>query len=85
MNGETCAIGLKPNITAPFVLPDATSSSANLSSFLQAGYINIYGNRLVGVDGNYVTLNGANWFGFETQVRFSLAFLLRLQNVYLQR
>lgn len=68
VNGLLCAIGLKPNITAPIELPAASASSANLSSFLQAGYINIDGNRLVGVDGNLVTLNGANWFGFETQV-----------------
>ena len=68
INGRTCAIGLKPNITAPVALPDASSSPSNLSAFLQAGYININGNRLVGVDGNLVTLNGANWFGFETQV-----------------
>lgn len=69
MNGGRCSLGLKTNITAPVTnLPAGNVQQSNLSQFLQTGYISVDGNRLVGIDGNYVTLNGANWFGFETQV-----------------
>lgn len=67
MNGSPCAIGLKPNITAPIDLP-AASGQSDLSSFVATGYVTTNGNQIIDVDGNVITLNGANWFGFETQV-----------------
>jgi hypothetical protein len=70
VNGLRCAIGFQANISASVpLLPEAITAAASLPTFLQTGYVSISGNRLVGVDGNLLTLNGANWFGFETGVR----------------
>ena len=71
INGQKCALGLRANVSAPVPsLPQSTDGpTPELSTFLQTGYVSISGNRLVGVDGNLLTLNGVNWFGFETQAR----------------
>lgn len=69
VNGGKCAIGFVPNITAPVPPLSAASPAANLSSFVATGYVTTSGNRIIDVDGNPITLRGANWFGFETQVR----------------
>ena len=68
LEGSTCAIGLAVNISAPVPSLPSMGSDANLTDFVQTGYVSTSGNRIIGVDGNPITLNGANWFGFETGV-----------------
>ena len=70
INGQKCALGLTPDIEAPvpIVVAPGPSAAAELSTFLQTGYVSISGNRLVGVDGQLLQLRGVNWFGFETGV-----------------
>lgn len=69
VNGKRCAIGLKPNITAAVPLPLQGNTESRIEA--QDGHVSISGNRLVGVDGNLLTLRGANWFGFETEVQIT--------------
>ena len=57
MNGSPCAIGLSPNLSAPAVIPGPAESN-DLSSFVATGYVNTAGNRIIGVDGQPLTLNG---------------------------
>ena len=70
VNGDKCALGLTPDVTAQ---PEFATSSpnANFSTFAVQGAVGTDGIRLVGVDGQPLTLRGANWFGFETGVRIS--------------
>ena len=68
LEGSPCAIGLAVNISAPVPGLSGMERDANLSSFAQTGFVSTSGNRIIGVDGNPINLNGANWFGFETGV-----------------
>ena len=70
VNGDKCALGLTPNVTAKPAFATSTAN-ANFSSFAVQGAVGTNGIRLVGVDGQPLTLRGANWFGFETGVRLS--------------
>lgn len=66
LNGKQCSLSLKVNVSA---LVPGIPVPANLSSIEAGGAITATDGQLFGVDGAPVVLKGANWFGFETQVR----------------
>lgn len=74
LNGRQCSLNLTVNVSA---LVPGIPIPANFSLAEAAGFISVVNGAIVGTDGRPVTLRGANWFGFDTQVwSFSLGLVI---------